>query len=80
MIFIASFVPFARLNDVISAGILVAFSMTNSALLLLRHDPPPNKHIHNYGKDNNGEGNTVEWLVRMVNIFTFTFGITSTHL
>lgn len=33
---IATFVPFTYLNDLISAGILFAFSMTNSCLILLR--------------------------------------------
>jgi len=40
MITIASFVPFTHLNDMISAGVLVSFCMTSSALLLLRHDSP----------------------------------------
>jgi APA family basic amino acid/polyamine antiporter len=40
MTFIASFVPFENLNDMISAGVLVAFSMTNSSLILLRHESP----------------------------------------
>jgi APA family basic amino acid/polyamine antiporter len=40
MTLIASFVPFKHLNDMISAGVLVAFSMTNSSLILLRHESP----------------------------------------
>ena len=40
MTIIASFVPFENLNDMISAGVLVAFSMTNSSLVLLRHESP----------------------------------------
>jgi len=40
MTLIASFVPLEYLNDLISAGVLVAFSMTNSSLLLLRHESP----------------------------------------
>jgi APA family basic amino acid/polyamine antiporter len=40
MTLIASFVPFEHLNDMISAGVLVAFSMTNSSLILLRHESP----------------------------------------
>lgn len=81
MIFVASFVPFDCLNDVISAGILVAFCMTDSALLLLRHDSPPlNGNIHNYDKGTGGEGNRVEWLVGMVNVSAFVFGISATHL
>lgn len=37
---IAAFVPFQYLNDLISAGILVAFSMTNCCLVLLRCQTP----------------------------------------
>ena len=40
MTLIASFVPLEFLNDLISAGVLVAFSMTNSSLLLLRLESP----------------------------------------
>jgi amino acid transporter len=40
MTVIATFVPFTYLDDLISAGILVAFSMTNSCLVLLRCESP----------------------------------------
>lgn len=40
MTFIATCVPFGYLDDLISAGILVAFSMTNSCLVLLRCQRP----------------------------------------
>lgn len=40
MTLIASFVRLQYLNDFISAGVLVAFSMTNSSLVLLRHESP----------------------------------------
>ena len=40
MTLLATFVPFKYLNDLISAGILVAFSMTNSSLVLLRCESP----------------------------------------
>ena len=40
MTVVAGFVPFTYLNDLISAGILVAFSMTNSCLILLRCEAP----------------------------------------
>ena len=33
---IALFVPFTNLNDMISAGIMISFSMTNSSLILIR--------------------------------------------
>jgi len=37
MVVIATVVPFTYLDDLISAGILVAFSMTDASVLLLRH-------------------------------------------
>jgi APA family basic amino acid/polyamine antiporter len=40
MTLIATFVPFQYLDDLISAGILVAFSMTNACLILMRCDSP----------------------------------------
>lgn len=40
MTLIATFVPFNYLDDLISAGILVAFSMTNACLILLRCERP----------------------------------------
>ena len=40
MTLIATFCPFTYLDDLISAGILVAFSMTNSCLILLRCESP----------------------------------------
>lgn len=39
MTVVAAFVPFTYLDDLISCGILVAFSMTNSALILFRCTP-----------------------------------------
>lgn len=41
MVLTATFVPFIYLDDLISVGILVAFSMTNSCLILLRCESPP---------------------------------------
>jgi hypothetical protein len=40
MTLISTFVPFTNLDDLISSGILVAFSMTNTSLLLLRQTSP----------------------------------------
>lgn len=40
MIGIATFVPFTYLNDLISAGILTAFSMTAASVILLRRESP----------------------------------------
>ncbi|GAX17787.1 hypothetical protein FisN_24Hh144 [Fistulifera solaris] len=42
MTLLAAFVPFTYLNDLISAGILVAFSLTDSSLVVLRRESPPN--------------------------------------
>lgn len=41
MTFVAAFVPFTYLNDLISAGILVAFSLTDASLVVLRRESPP---------------------------------------
>jgi len=43
MTIIATFLPFTYLNDLISAGILVAFSMTDSCLVLLRCESPASR-------------------------------------
>lgn len=43
MILVATFVPFAYLDDLISVGILLAFSMTNSCLILLRCESPAHR-------------------------------------
>mmetsp|Transcript_31636 Transcript_31636/g.72472 ORF Transcript_31636/g.72472 Transcript_31636/m.72472 type:complete len:254 (-) Transcript_31636:125-886(-) len=43
MVFIASFVPFNKLDDMISAGILICFSLTNASLVLMRLSSPTNK-------------------------------------
>jgi amino acid transporter len=43
MTIIATFIPFTYLDDLISAGILLAFSMTNACLVLLRCQSPINR-------------------------------------
>ena len=43
MTLIAAFVPFTYLDDLISVGILVAFCMTNTSLILLRCEVPVDK-------------------------------------
>lgn len=43
MTIIATFVPFGYLDDMISAGILFAFCITNSCLVLMRCDSPTHK-------------------------------------
>lgn len=43
MTLVATFVPFGYLDDLISSGILVAFSMTNGCVILMRREPPPHQ-------------------------------------
>ena len=40
MIVISALIPFTYLNDLINAGILVAFSLTDCSVLILRHESP----------------------------------------
>ncbi len=67
VVLIASLVPFEHLNDMISAGILVAFCMTDSSLIIMRHESPIN------------EPGKVERQVGLFNISSLIFGITFTH-
>ncbi|GMH63329.1 hypothetical protein TrRE_jg7266, partial [Triparma retinervis] len=53
---IAAFVPFSLLNDMISAGVLVSFSLTDSSLLLLRRT---------------SIGGSLERSIAGINIFSF---------
>jgi len=46
MTFISCLVPFTYLNDFISAGILVAFSVTNSSLLFIRLESPKDRPLY----------------------------------
>ena len=41
----AAFVPFTYLDDFVSAGILIAFTVTNSSLILLRHESPQRRPL-----------------------------------
>jgi len=43
MTLMSAFVPFSYLDDFVSAGILIAFSVTNTSLVLLRHEAPEDK-------------------------------------
>ncbi len=65
VVIIASFVPFEHLNDMISAGILVAFCMTDSSLIIMRHE--------------SDEPGKVERQVALFNISALVFGISLTH-
>jgi basic amino acid/polyamine antiporter, APA family len=67
MTIIATFVPFTYLDDLISAGILVAFSMTNACLLLLRCESP----IHRDGY--------LEVLLGIYNVLCFLTALLWTH-
>jgi amino acid transporter len=40
MIIIATVVPFAHLDDIISSGILIAFTITDASVILVRHTSP----------------------------------------
>ena len=63
----ATFVPFTYLDDLISAGILVAFCMTNSCLVLLRCRSPIHKE------------HLLEYLLALYNALCFLSAILWTH-
>ncbi|GFH47395.1 hypothetical protein CTEN210_03870 [Chaetoceros tenuissimus] len=67
MVIIAAFIPFDNLNDMISAGILVAFAMTDASLILMRYDSP----------DDDEE--LCDRLVGWLNIASFAFSVSVTH-
>ena len=67
MIIVAAFIPFNNLNDMISAGILVAFAMTNSSLVLMRCDSPDN--------DDGLTDRSLMWF----NSTSFVFSVVVTH-
>lgn len=67
MVLIASFVPFDNLNDMISAGILIAFAMTDASLVLMRYDSPD---------DHEG---LVERLLGWFNLTSFLWSVAVTH-
>ena len=47
---IALFVPFLYLDDMISAGVLVSFNLTNCALLMIRRSDPAQENMTLCGK------------------------------
>ena len=67
MITIASFVPFDHLNDMISAGILLAFCLTDSSLILMRTESPDT------------EPYKVEKTLLIFNLASLLFGVTMSH-
>ena len=68
MTFIASFIPFTYLNDMISAGVLLSFSLTDTGLLVLRRKPGREKHP-----------TLLKWLLVVVNGGSFVVGVIATH-
>ena len=64
---IAAFVPFNSLNDSISAGILLAFTMTDASLILMRYDSP----------DSNED--LLERSLSWFNLASFGFSVAITH-
>jgi len=60
---IATCIPFTYLNDLISAGILVAFSMTDASVILLRQTSPANRPL------------LLEKLLVAFNVLSFTMGL-----
>jgi APA family basic amino acid/polyamine antiporter len=67
MIIIASFVPFDHLNDMISAGILLAFCLTDSSLILMRTESPDTEPFK------------VERMLLLFNLASLLFGVTMSH-
>ena len=67
MVIIAALIPFDNLNDMISAGILIAFAMTDASLVLMRYDSPD---------DNEG---LVDRLLSWFNFASFVFSVAITH-
>jgi len=67
MVIIAAFVPFDNLNDMISAGILIAFAMTDASLVLMRYDSP------------DGNEGLVDRVMGWFNFTSFAFSVTITH-
>jgi len=43
MIIISTVVPFVHLDDIISSGILIAFTLTNTSVILVRHASPKDR-------------------------------------
>ncbi|GKY97390.1 hypothetical protein MPSEU_000697500 [Mayamaea pseudoterrestris] len=67
MTLLATFVPFTYLNDLVSAGILVAFCMTCSCLVLLRCESPA------------GKTKVVEYCLALYNATCFVAAILWSH-
>lgn len=48
LVFIAIFIPFTYLDDMISAGVLVSFNLTNSSLIVVRRQHPSQSYFTIY--------------------------------
>jgi amino acid transporter len=68
MIVVSTFVPFAYLDDLISSGILVAFSMTDWSLVALRYDPPSDQPL------------LLNQQLALFNALAFATGMVLTHI
>jgi APA family basic amino acid/polyamine antiporter len=68
MTLISLLVPFTYLNDFISAGILVAFSATNSSLIFIRLESP------------NGQPFYLEKMISLFHVFSFISNMALVHL
>uniref|UniRef100_A0A7S1FLW3 Cationic amino acid transporter C-terminal domain-containing protein n=2 Tax=Corethron hystrix TaxID=216773 RepID=A0A7S1FLW3_9STRA len=73
MVIIASVVPFAHLNDTISAGVLVCFSMTSTSLVLLRLRSPSEEETSMF------RGICLRNLVGYFNFFSFATAVGTVH-
>ena len=67
MTLFATFVPFANLDDFISAGILLAFTLTNCSLIILRRQSP----------DSNPS--LLAWLLAQYNVSAFLACLVLSH-
>ena len=68
MTIFATFVPFSYLDDFVSAGILIAFTVTNCSLVIMRRESPE------------GKPNLLQKLLAWFNLFSFSTSLAFTHL
>ena len=68
MVVIATCVPFTMLDDLISAGTLLAFSLTDTCILLIRHSSP------------RGHPRFLEKLIGCFYILALSFGLLIKHI
>lgn len=68
MTLFATFVPFAYLDDFVSAGILIAFTVTNCSLVIMRRESPQS------------DSRLLPKLLAWFNLFAFCTALSFTHL